>query len=249
MVSTSSAVHQNQPRARGDPGRKPGQNASILVRDIMTRNVVFVFPDTTLHDLVQILDREKISSVPVVDGSKLVGIVSQGDLLQREELGASPSMAGDVPFGSNIDIRKSHGTHVNDVMTRDVLTVSQNTKLEKVCEQMLETRIRQLPVVEDDEVVGIISRADIVHTLANRPEGAGPPRSDDDDIVRYKVIDTLLGLPGANAWFTTVDVLDGSVTLQGSVDNENALQLSAKAIAKLEHVTEVDDHRSILQPH
>lgn len=249
MVSASSAVRENIPKARGDPGTKLRQNASILVKDIMTRDVVFVFPDTTLFDLVQILNREKISSLPVVDGDKLVGIVSEGDLLQREELGASPSTAGSVHFGSNIDIQKSHGAHVKDVMTSEVLTVSENTKLEKVCGQMLEARIRQLPVVENDEVVGIISRADIVQALARRPEGAGPPKSNDDDIVRYKVIDTLLGLPGANAWFTTVDVLDGSVTLRGSVEDEDALQLSVKAIANLEHVREVDDHRAILQPY
>jgi CBS domain-containing protein len=120
----------------------------MLVREVMTSPAVTVGPHEKLHDAVRLLDRLSITSVPVVDGDRaLVGVVSEADLL-REAFGAAP------------------GDTVGDVMTRQVLSVSADSDLADAFGLMDGTVVKSLPVLLHGRVVGVISRRDLLATLA-----------------------------------------------------------------------------------
>jgi len=125
----------------------------LRVRDLMTTEVTTVGPTTSLKDVARLLVERRISGVPVLERGRLVGIVSEADLLQR-----SPGE----------DMRRAR-----DVMSRKVTSVAPDTPLEEVASILAARRIRRVPVVQSGRLVGIVSRANVVHALAVRPfEGA-----------------------------------------------------------------------------
>ena len=248
--------HTNQVPAEScsskDEGRTcvTSQRATIRAKDIMTKNVVWVNPSKTVQEIARLMSQKHISAVPVVDNNnKIVGLVSEGDLIQREELGTATTLPGQKTRGANADYGKSHGIYASDVMTRNVITVSEDTPLAEIAEIMQTKHIKRLPVTRDGKLVGIVSRSNIVQTLATRPHGAHEPMDNDDDIIRFKVMDTLMGMPGTSPWLTTVDVLNRVVELSGEVQDETTLGPSRVAIEHIPHVVEVKDHRSIPQPY
>src|SRR6202790_3251711 len=151
--------------------------------DVMTTDVISVDPDTTIQALATLLAERGISGAPVVDSSgRLVGIISERDLLHRAEIGTArhhrerrrswwlDHFACDLAR----EYVKSHGRTVKDIMTRDVVTVTEDTDLGEVAALLEAKRIKRVPVVRDGKVVGIISRANLVRALG-ATRGA-PPR-------------------------------------------------------------------------
>jgi predicted transcriptional regulator len=134
-------------------------------------------------------------------------------------------------------------------MTRTVVTVSEDALLAEIVERMQTKHIKRVLVTRGAKLVGVVSRSNIVKTLAARPEGAGEPNDSDDDIVRFKVIETLIDMPGTHPWLTTVDISNGVVELNGSVEDEMALDASYVAVEHIAHIVELKDHRSVLQPY
>lgn len=144
--------------------------------DVMTTDVITVAPETSVQDLAVLLANHGISGVPVVDAvNNLVGLVSEGDLLHRTETGTERrtqrrrSRWLDV-FASDRnsarDYVRSHGRTVRDVMTRDVITVTETTELNEVANLLETKRVKRVPVVRDGKVIGIVSRANLVRALA-----------------------------------------------------------------------------------
>jgi CBS domain-containing protein len=215
----------------------------------MTTDVVWVSPSKTVQEIALLMSEKHISAVPVIDDNKLVGIVSEGDLIQREELGTATSLSGQKRRGANADYAKSHGMYASDVMTRRVITVSEDATLADIAEIMQTKRIKRVPVARDARLVGIVSRSNIVQTLATRARGGHEPMDSDDDIIRFKVIEKLMDMPGTSPWLTTVNVLNRIVELRGAVEDETTLEPSRVAIERIANVVEVKDHRSILQPY
>jgi CBS domain-containing protein len=209
----------------------------------MTTDVVWVSPDKTVHEIAQVLSEKGISAMPVINDQRIVGIVSEGDLLQREELGTDQEASTDA------DYNKSHGTYARDVMTRTVVTVSEDALLAEIVERIQTKHIKRVLVTRGAKLVGVVSRSNIVKTLAARPEGAGEPNDSDDDIIRFKVIETLIDMPGTHPCLTTVDISNGVVELNGSVEDEMALDASYVAVEHIAHIVELKDHRSVLQPY
>ena len=239
-------------------------NLTIRAKDIMTTNVTTVEPETTVHRIAQLLSERHISAVLVIDRGSLVGIVSEGDLLHRQELGTEfertssltaayeieneLNMSGEIEAKSTIKV-KSRGMHAADVMTRKVIAVQEDASLAVVVRTLQDNHIRRVPVVRGARVIGVVSRADIMRALAARPEGSCGPTSRDDDMIRYQVIETLLSIPGTSPWATTVTVSNGIVELTGSVEQEVTRDPSRIAVETIPHVVEVKDHRTILQPY
>ena len=137
--------------------------------DVMTTDVVTVDPTTSVQALAMLLSERCISGVPVVDSKdRLVGIVSEGDLMHRVETGTErltgrrrswwlDTIASEQELAR--DYVKSHGRTAKDVMTRDVISVTDTTELADVA-MLLETkRIKRVPVLRDGKLVGIVSRA------------------------------------------------------------------------------------------
>ncbi len=223
-------------------------------KDIMTTQVLTVSPETTVREIALLMADKGISAVPVVNGGEVVGIVSEGDLIHRQELGtdefrkrASWYNIVDDKEAAAAFVAKAHGMVARDVMTRDVISISGRISLVEVADIMESNNVKQLLVMQDSRLIGIVTRADIVRALAARPEGANAPVSSDDDEIRIKVIEKLESIPGTSPWLTTVIVAKGIVNLYGTVEDETARDPSRMAVEKIPHVVEVKDHRAVLQ--
>ncbi|MEK7994654.1 MAG: CBS domain-containing protein [Planctomycetota bacterium] len=249
MTPTANTPTRNR---RSPP--PPRSNLAIRAKHIMTTNLTVVGPETTVHGIAQLLTDRHISAVLVTDHGAVVGIVSEGDLLHRRELGtgfenaSSPGTSGERA-NESIARRKSDGRHARDVMTGQVVTLPEDASLADVVKTLQANHIRRVPIVRGAKLVGVVSRADIMRALAARPDGSHGPTSRDDDMIRYHVIETLLSIPGTSPWATTVTVSDGIVELTGSVEDEAIRDPSRIAIEGIPDVVEVRDHRSIIQPY
>src|SRR5579863_3272865 len=142
--------------------------------DVMTTDVITVEPDRTVQSVATLLADRGISGAPVVDaGGRLVGIVSEGDLLHRAEIGTARRHRERRRswwldhFASEAarEYVKSHGRTVRDIMTQNVVTVSEDTELADVAALLEARRIKRVPVIRDGKIVGIISRANLVRAL------------------------------------------------------------------------------------
>jgi CBS domain-containing protein len=136
-----------------------------------------VAPGTELRELARILSDERLSSVPVVDAGKLVGMVGQADLVfqaveDEVDLPHTLPILGGVIFLENMDhwrdrFRRAYGTTVNDLMNSDPVTVGPDDTVHEAASRMVEHNVNRLPVVDDSgAVAGVISRADVVRALA-----------------------------------------------------------------------------------
>ncbi len=173
---TPSAANDDRStaHARGERLAVPEKAEALRVRDVMSRHVVSVSPDTSIWEIADLLDKESASSLPVVDRTgRLVGVVSESDLITRAEIGTEPRRswwrwifldAGAVSH----DYVRSHGRKAGDVMTAHPITASEDEPLHKIAKRMKSKRLRRLPVVRDNRVVGIVSRSDLVRELASR---------------------------------------------------------------------------------
>jgi CBS domain-containing protein len=110
--------------------------------------------------------------VPVLDKGVLVGIVTEGDLLHRAEIGTDtrPISWWSRMFKNKAQLAaaysREHSTHVVDVMTKNVVTVGETTPIADIADLLARRKIRRLPVMRGGKVVGIVSRANIVRALA-----------------------------------------------------------------------------------
>lgn len=146
----------------------------MQVKDIMTREVITVNEDTVIEELVKILNDNKISGVPVVNGAgQLVGIVTEGDLLHKEVNPRMPDYLG--LFGGIIfknidryeqDFKKLIALKASEIMSTNVITINKEMDISEAAAIMVKNKIKRLPVLENKKLIGIISRADIIKTLA-----------------------------------------------------------------------------------
>jgi CBS domain-containing protein len=215
-------------------------SAQVMLRaaDIMTTQVATVSVNTPVKDIARLFVERGVSAAPVMAGGTIVGIVSNGDLLRRAELGTEADMES-----CGLDPHCS-GRFARDVMTVDIVCALEDTSLAEIAHAMQDKKIRRVPVLRGNHLVGIVSREDIVRVLAGRPDDPHPPELCDDDVLRYRVIETLLGFKGASAWLTEVSVSRGVVDLTGTIEEEAARTPSRIAVAQLPCVKEVRDRRN-----
>lgn len=159
----------------------------MRVRDFMTRRVVTVRPDTPILAAAKLMVENKISGLPVVEDGRLVGIVSEHDLLRRREVGRAaeaPSWLGLMTEPEELAAQRGrfHDRTVSEVMTPNPLTVTPASSLAEACRIIEDRGIKRLPVVEDGQLVGIIARADLVRALARSIEKAEAAKRPDVSI-------------------------------------------------------------------
>src|SRR6266540_3116635 len=140
----------------------------MQVRDVMVAPVITVSPSSTVQEVAKLLLDERISAAPVLDSEgRLVGIVSEGDLLHRVEAGTKrrrswwlQALTGNNTLAT--EYIKAHARKVADVMTRDVITASLQTPLHEIATLMEKNAIKRVPILENGHVVGIVSRANLL---------------------------------------------------------------------------------------
>jgi CBS domain-containing protein len=225
----------------------------MLATDIMTRDVMTVHPKTPIAEAVAKMVAAKISGLPVLDDQGLLaGIVTEGDLLRRVELGTAPHHSSWLNFLRGpglaaIDYVRSHTLNVEDVMTRDPVTVGPEASLGEVVAAMEHRHVRRVPVTRDGRLVGIVSRADLVRALSHRLS-AGAAERRPDEAVRAEIVNEM----NRQSWHTMctikVSVKDGRATLHGIAQSEpvcRAIRVAAEGIAG---VVDVDNQVTVLDP-
>ena len=220
--------------------------------DVMTTNVITVEPDTSVQELATLLSDRGISGVPVVDrDNRLVGVVSEGDLLHRAETGTErrtqrrrsrwlDNFASDQEAAR--DYVKAHGRTVREIMTREVISVNDMTELADIATLLETRRIRRVPVVRDGQLVGIISRANLVRALAMTKSESAIEADSDDRTIRQKLIAELTGQEWVHMWGADIIVRDRVVHLWFSDDRSDeerqAVRIAAENIPGVRQVQE-----------
>lgn len=147
----------------------------LLARDIMTPEPLTVSPDMTVTEAAHLMSEKHVGALPVIDDGKLVGLVSEGDLIMQDVRVHFPtylSLLGGYIFAPGAadrfesSLRKAVGATVRDVMTVDPITVSPEALVTDVATLIIDRGVARLPVVEDDVLIGIVSKSDIVRSLA-----------------------------------------------------------------------------------
>ncbi|EJW13366.1 Inosine-5'-monophosphate dehydrogenase [Rhodovulum sp. PH10] len=221
--------------------------------DVMTSRVVSIRPEATVEEAVRQMLDNRISGLPVVDGEgDLVGIVTEGDFLRRAETGTCRKRPRwlEILIGPNSlakDYVRSHGRKVEEVMTRDPVTVTEDTTLDAIVSIMERRRVKRVPVVRGREVVGIVSRANLLHALASVSRDMPPAAASDADI-RQRVLDELAGQPWAPVALVDVVVKDGVVELWGSITESKQAAAMKVCAENVPGVKDVVSHLSWIEP-
>lgn len=203
--------------------------------DVMTAQVATVSPDTPIEEIARRLIERGVSAVPVVDADhKIVGMVSEGDLIRRPELGTERQPSWWIrllmdPEQQAAHYIKMHGRVAKDVMSAPVWTVEEHATLAEIAALLEERRIKRVPVVRDGRLVGIVSRANLLHGLAAAPARA--PTAASDPELRSHVLEGLRRQAGVRDELINVTVADGVVHLWGSVPSQTELD-AARVVAE-----------------
>lgn len=229
----------------------------MLAKDVMTTRVITVMEDTPVEELVRTLLKWRISAVPVVDAKEqLVGLVSEGDLVHRADSddheGYSWWLAGFLdPELQTRKYTKARGRLAKDVMSTPVITVDEKDSLDDVATILEKHQIKRVPVLRGATLIGIISRANILHGIAATPElpsDITPPVKSslpDDQAIRATILNTLhndIRVSGA----INVIVTAGVVDLWGGVETEAERQAIRVVAEDAPGVSKVRDHLYVM---
>ncbi|HML14254.1 MAG TPA: CBS domain-containing protein [Xanthobacteraceae bacterium] len=221
--------------------------------DVMTAHVISVTPDASILECIRLMLQHRISGLPVIDAAgTLVGIVTEGDFLRRVESGTERKRPRWLEFiagpGRLADeYVHSHGRKVGEVMTPDPMTIAEDTPVEEVVRLMEQRRIKRLPVVRAGKVVGIVSRANLLHALASVGREAAPP-SKDDQAIRARCLAELAKQPWAPRDLIDVTVRNGVVELWGVVTADHQREAATVVAENTPGAKEVKNHIAWIEP-
>jgi len=213
---------------------------------IMTKDVITVTPDTKIEDAANLMLRDHISGLPVVDDQgQLVGIVSESDFLRRSEIGTGRKRAAWLQFllgpgKAAADFVRERGRRVADVMTQRPITVDEETPLEDLVCLMEKNGIKRLPVMRDKKLVGIVTRSNLLQTVASMAREIPDPTADDEHI-RERITRAVNATDWRPVGFE-VTVRNGVVHLHGIITTDMARQATIVAAENAAGVKKVHDH-------
>lgn len=214
--------------------------------DVMVHNVVTVGPDDDVSKAAQLLVDYDISALPVIDGERrVIGILSEGDLLHREEIGTDKQRPWwlEALTPSSVlafDFAKSHGRKVAEVMSDHVISASEDASLAELANILEKNRIKRVPIIKDGKLVGIVSRANLIQALASAP----PPPANDRAVDRG-IRATILARLGEQPWTDfgerNIVVTDGVVHIWGLVGSPEERKALVALAEDVEGVRSVSD--------
>ena len=209
----------------------------MQAKDIMTTSVITVPQDGKIEDAVRLMLDHQVSALPVVD--------TDGDLKGLDTDGPRRSWWLELLSGSGNSAQefvKLNSHHIADVMTRDVVSVEEDAPVAEIARLLEKHRIKRVPVLREGRVVGIVSRANLLHALSALPDGALGEPSEDDRVLRSKIDEALKEVPGATVNLINYTVDKGNVAIWGVADSdfeENAIRV---AVENVSGVRSVDIH-------
>lgn len=202
--------------------------------EVMAKDVVTVGPKTTVREIATVMSERRISGLPVVDGAgKLVGILSETDLLHRVETGTEKRRKWWL--GAFIDddqlareYAAAHARRAEDIMSRQVVTVDADMELGQVADLLDRRKLKRVPVVKDGQLVGIITRGDLVRALVASLGHRGTAPAGSPDGVLAAIQERMARERWLDSSLVTVTVENGTAILTGlaaSADQQRALRL------------------------
>ncbi len=220
----------------------------MKAENVMTTPVVTIAPSTPVKEVAALLFARHISGVPVVANGEVVGMVSEGDLLRRYEIGTdriktswwTRLLDGDR---STAEYVRSHARSAADIMTRPVVSVVENTPIAEIVSLFEARRIRRVPVLRQRQLVGVVSRADLVLALARTARRSVAKKAAGDKTIREQLLDELSGQPWWQRYSSTVTVSQGVVHYWGLLDSEDERRAARVAAENVPGVRRVVDHR------
>jgi CBS domain-containing protein len=224
----------------------------MRAHQIMTRRVISVRPGTSVIDAANIMLHQHISGLPVVDDAgKLVGIISEGDFIHRAEIGTERKRGRWLrllvgPSRAAIDYVHARGRKVGEIMTPNPLTVEEETTLEEIVRVMEKNHVKRLPVLHGGQLVGIVTRANLLQAVADLAREAPDPTADDDHI-RKRIFAAI----ESSEWKPVtlgVTVRNGIVHLGGIIFDEASRQAAMVAAENVSGVRKVHDHLCWVEP-
>ena len=223
----------------------------MLASDVMTGAAITIAPDATVADAARIMAEKGLSGLPVVGLSgQLVGIVTEGDLLRRKELGSETrrtwwarlfrddkSLAG--------EFAKAHGRFVRQVMTRNVICVRHDTPIGRVAELLSTLDVKRLPVLKNGALVGVVSRRDVMRSLAKLAALEAQPQKASDDEIARSVLSRIDNAPFVAAVQVQLTITAGVVEVSGRVSSENQRQAVLAMLEDTPGVVRVIDRLTV----
>lgn len=216
----------------------------MRAKDIMSSEIVCIDIKDTVFDAAELLLGARISAAPVIDDKgAIVGIVSEADLIRRAEIGTAGKKSW---LGRLLDSEASSAQafvtaqtrRVADVMTKDVVTADEDTSLRELVDLMERHNIKRIPIVRNEAVVGIVSRADLLRALLSR-EADSPIVQPTDKALRENVVDAVEKRPWTSRWPVNVYAHDGVVHLWGFVEGKevrDAYRVAAETVPGVKRV-------------
>ena len=213
--------------------------------DIMVRDVVTVASDTPISEAVKLLSEHDISALPVLENGRLIGIISEADLLHRSEIGTEKhrpwwieAMTPATTLAS--DFTKSHGMKVGELMKTNVVTATEEDTVADIANLLERHRIKRVPIMAGGELVGIVSRANLIQALASS-HGPADAQSNDDRRIRLDLLSRLSEQKWTDYGSRNIIVSDGTVHLWGLVGSNAEHQALIVLAESIPGVTKVSD--------
>jgi len=216
--------------------------------DVMTTEVITVDENATVQTAAWLMAKHGISAVPVVDeDDRLIGMVSEGDFLHRGETGTERRRSWWLDMMSSTnklaeEYVRSHSKKVKDVMTRDVISVTDETPVAEIAVLLETNRIKRVPVLRKGRLVGIVSRANLVRALAMTIDQPAGGAEADDHTIREKLLTELKVQRWAEVSPANITVKDGIVHLWSSYLSEQEKRALLVAAENIPGVRRVEDH-------
>ena len=224
----------------------------MQVKDIMTINVISIGADEAIVKAAGLMLQNRISGLPVVDKEgELVGMVTEGDFLRRGELGTQrrrPKWLEFIVGPGKLaeEYVRTSGRKVEDVMTPDPWTVRDDDSLETVVEMMERHHVKRLPVTRGGRMVGIVSRANLMHALASLSRDVPAPPPGGDSAIRDKILAAI----AKQDWAPRINVIvrDGVAELHGVITDDRERAGLIVAAENVPGVKRVRDHLVWVEP-
>jgi len=219
----------------------------VNVSDVMTRRVISVSPEATILEAIELMVKHHISGLPVInDKGTLVGIVTEGDFLRRSEIGTERLRSRwlDAFFGPGEaakDYVRSHGWKVQEVMTRDPMTVPENAALDEVVEVMERRNIKRLPIMRRNKVVGIVSRANLMLALVSIHRAA-PASTENDATIRDHILSAIHEQSWTAGIFVDVIVRQGIADIWCTITDVAQREALRALVERTPGIKRVEDH-------
>jgi CBS domain-containing protein len=215
-------------------------------RDVMVQDVVTVGPDEDVAKALQLLVDHDISALPVVDGERrVIGILSEADLLHREKIGTEKHRAWWLEAVTPasvlaLDYAKSHGRKVVELMSENIISADENTSLSELANILEKNRIKRVPILKDGKLVGIVSRSNLIQALASAPS-----QPENDQLADRGIRSAILARLAEQSWTDfgerNIVVPNGVVNLWGLVgspEEHKALLALAESVPGVREVSD-----------